>query len=73
MADDKNKQGPADGKRVNVNQAHELAYWTKKFGCTEQQLKDCVITVGVMAADVERCLRNLRSRPVPCTSIVHGY
>jgi Protein of unknown function (DUF3606) len=31
-----------------------VQYWTKKFGCTTEQLKAAVKKVGVMAADVER-------------------
>lgn len=59
MPDDLSKAGPADDKRVNVNQAHEVRYWTGKFGCTADELRAAVKAVGVMAADVERYLRPL--------------
>lgn len=56
MSDDKTKRGPADRTRINVNESYEVRYWTEALGCTEQQLRDCVKRVGVMVADVKRCL-----------------
>ena len=56
MADDPSKRGAADRSRINVNEPHEVQYWTKALGCTEQQLKDCVKKVGVTADAVKRCL-----------------
>jgi hypothetical protein len=53
MSDDKSKTGGPDRSRVNVNEPYEVEYWTKKFGCTPQELKDAVKAVGPMAADVE--------------------
>jgi hypothetical protein len=56
MSDDLKNRGPADRSRINVHESWELAYWTKHFGVTEAQLKDCVSRVGVMVTDVKRCL-----------------
>ena len=56
MADDKKNTGPADDKRINVHEDYEVAYWTKKFGCTKAQLVAAVNKVGVMAADVQKHL-----------------
>jgi hypothetical protein len=55
-AGDKSKKGPADATHVNIRERYEVEYWTSKFGCTEQQLQDCVKRVGVTAMDVEKCL-----------------
>lgn len=52
MVDDLKNRGPADRIRVNVNEAWEVTYWCKEFGCTAQQLKDAVRAVGVMADKV---------------------
>ena len=52
MADDLGKRGPADRLRVNVNEPHEVRYWTKEFGCTEAELRAAVRAVGVMSANV---------------------
>jgi hypothetical protein len=34
MPDDRSIRGPADRSRINVNEAYEVAYWAKEFGCT---------------------------------------
>jgi hypothetical protein len=57
MSDDKSKKGPADRDRINVHEDYEVEYWTKKFGCTAEQLKAAVKKVGVMAKDVETELK----------------
>jgi hypothetical protein len=57
MADDLTNRGAQDRARVNVNEAHEVKYWTGKFGCTEAQLRAAVSKVGVMSADVEKELK----------------
>lgn len=57
MPGDKNKRGPADRSRININEPYEVEYWTKYFGDTAQQLKSYVQRVGPMMANVKRCLR----------------
>ncbi len=57
MPDNLNLRGPADQSRINVHERHEVTYWTGKYGCTEQQLRDAVTAVGPMAADVEAHLK----------------
>lgn len=56
MADDKTIRGPADRARVNVHEAYEVTYWTKKFGVTADQLRAAVQAVGPMAHNVARHL-----------------
>jgi hypothetical protein len=56
MADDPSKRGPADRTRVNIHEPYEVQYWCNHFGCTAQQLKDCVKKVGVMVTAVKKCL-----------------
>lgn len=56
MPDDLTKRGPSDAMRVNVNEPHEVRYWTKKWGCTEETLREAVKKVGVMVSDVETYL-----------------
>ena len=53
MPDNLQDRGPADRARVNVHEAHELRYWTKRFNCTADQLK---AAVGIMATNVEQHL-----------------
>lgn len=56
MTDDMNDRGPRDRTRINVNQAYELRYWTRKFGVTSEELKEAVTAVGVSADAVARRL-----------------
>jgi hypothetical protein len=55
--DDLKNRGPQDRARVNVNEPHELRYWTKEFGCTEAELRAAVKAVGVSAAAVRQHLK----------------
>lgn len=57
MSDDLSKRGPQDRTRVNVNEAHEVRYWSEKWNVSEDELREAVKRVGVMAADVERALK----------------
>lgn len=52
MPDDLTNRGQADRLRINVNEHHEVLYWTEALECTEQELRDAVAAVGVMAKDV---------------------
>ena len=56
MSDDLSNRGPADRARINVNEPHEIAYWTKALGCSEEDLRRAVDAVGVMAQDVREHL-----------------
>lgn len=60
MSDDKSNRGPADAKRVNINEQYEVRYWTKEFGISEDRLREAVKRVGVMADDVRAELRRKR-------------
>ncbi|MCD0501261.1 DUF3606 domain-containing protein [Achromobacter sp. MY14] len=52
MSDDLNNRGPQDRSRINVNEPHELRYWTKELGVTEPQLRAAVQAVGVSVSAV---------------------
>jgi hypothetical protein len=54
MADDKTKTSPHDASRINVHEAYEVEYWSKKFRVTPEQLKGAVAKVGVSATAVEK-------------------
>ena len=51
--DDKTKTRPQDSSRINMNEDYEVAYWTKKFGVTKQQLQTAVDKAGVSVTAVE--------------------
>lgn len=60
MSDDLKERGPQDRSRINVNESHELRYWTKELGVNEDQLRAAVQAVGVSAAAVRE---HLTARP----------
>lgn len=47
MSDNKSNRGPADAKRINVNEEYEVQYWTAELEVTEDKLRDTVKKVGV--------------------------
>ena len=51
--DDKNKKGPEDSSRINVNEDYELQYWSEKFGVSREELKNAVAKAGVSSKAVE--------------------
>jgi hypothetical protein len=57
MADNLQDRGPQDRARVNVNEPHEVRYWTEKFGVSEEDLIQAVSVVGVSADEVGRYLK----------------
>jgi hypothetical protein len=48
---------PKNIQRVNINDDIDVKYWTKKFGCTTNQLKMAVEKVGVMVRVIEKELK----------------
>jgi hypothetical protein len=54
MADDLKARGEPDRARVNVNEDHEVRYWTQKWGVTKEQLAAAVNKAGVAADAVAR-------------------
>lgn len=58
MSDDLSNVGGADRARINVNEQHELRYWTEALGVDETVLREAVQAVGVSANDVRDYLKN---------------
>lgn len=56
MADDFAKRGQQDRSRINVNEEHEVRYWTEALGVTKEQLALAVREVGPMADAVRKKL-----------------
>lgn len=52
--------GPVDCARVELNEDHELRYWTQAFDCTANELLEALACVGVNAQAVEAHLRSRR-------------
>jgi hypothetical protein len=56
MADDRSLRGPQDRQRINLSEDYEVAYWSKKWGVSREQLTEAVIKAGPMLADVAKLL-----------------
>ena len=52
MADDLSERGNQDRTRINVNEPHEVRYWTSRLGVSEDELRKAVADVGVSAQQV---------------------
>lgn len=57
MGDNTKKTGSPDRDTISLSEAYEVAYWCKKFGCTEAQLKAAVKAVGKSAVKVGAYLK----------------
>lgn len=60
MSDDKTNAGGPDRQRISLSQDYEVRDWAKKFGVTENALRQAVERVGPMADDVQRELGGRR-------------
>ncbi|MFD1871515.1 DUF3606 domain-containing protein [Hymenobacter bucti] len=47
---------PADATRINIKSVNEVNYWCQILNCTETRLRNAVIAVGSLAADVRTYL-----------------
>ena len=56
MADDKS-QTAQDRHFINVNERYEVEHWSKKFGVTEEALRQAVQAAGTSVKAVEEHLR----------------
>jgi hypothetical protein len=57
MSDNLQNRNAPDNQRINLNQEHEVRYWTQKFKVSREDLKKAVEAVGPMATAVEQRLR----------------
>lgn len=46
MTDDVKNGAPPDRSRISIYEDHDVAYWTKAFGVTAEQLAAAVRAVG---------------------------
>ena len=57
MADNLRERGQQDRSRIHLEQEHEIRYWTKKFGCSEEELREVVKKVGSSVDAVQRAVK----------------
>lgn len=62
MPDSADARGGPDRTRINLNQEHEVRYWSEKFQVTREALWQAVEAAGPMALAVERELRDVSAR-----------
>lgn len=58
MSDSSQNRGEPDRSRINLNQDHELQYWTKTLDVTEEELREAVRAAGSSADKVREYLRS---------------
>lgn len=56
MPDDTTNRGAQERARVNINEVHDVRYWTHALGVSEEKLREAVAAVGVSAEAVRRHL-----------------
>ena len=56
MPDDTTKKRQQDASKININEPHEVNYWTDALGCTKAQLIAAVKPVGVSAPAIKKHL-----------------
>jgi hypothetical protein len=57
MADDKTLRSPQDASKISLSEDYEVAYWTKKFGVSADELRAAVKASGNGANAVEKHLK----------------
>ena len=48
---------PADASRINLTSTSEVNYWCQALNCTETRLRNAVLAVGLLVADVQAYLQ----------------
>jgi hypothetical protein len=56
MADDLGNRGSPDRDRINLDEEYEVRDWAKKFGVSEDELRNAVRAVGDRADKVRQHL-----------------
>lgn len=56
MADDLKQTGRQDDQRINLDQDHEVNYWSKELGVSRDELRRAVEQAGPMVKNVRQHL-----------------
>jgi hypothetical protein len=57
MSDNLQDRGQQDRARINLHEKHEIQYWTKALGVTQEELEQAVKQAGNSADAVRQHLR----------------
>jgi len=58
MSDDPKNRHQPDRSKISLSQDYEVRYWTEKFGCSEDELRQAVTQAGNSPELVEKALRS---------------
>jgi hypothetical protein len=57
MSDDLSNKGVQDRSKINMNEPHEVSYWTDKFGVTKEELQKAIERTGSNSAtEIQKAL-----------------
>jgi Protein of unknown function (DUF3606) len=56
MPDNLKQTGKPDDQRINIEQDHELNYWSKELGVSRDELRNAVKQAGPVVRDVRQHL-----------------
>jgi hypothetical protein len=56
MADNLKETGKPDDQRINIEQDHELNYWSKELGVSHEELRNAIKHAGPVVRDVRQHL-----------------
>jgi len=59
MADNRFFRGKADRSRINLNERHEVQYWTEALGIDEETLRDTMGQMGNRVKAVREAIQHL--------------
>jgi Protein of unknown function (DUF3606) len=71
IADDKAKK-VVDYNCVDLREPYELAYWSRRFGVSREQMAEAIQKVGTNAEDVAIALDNMADRKINHSSRMKG-
>jgi hypothetical protein len=57
MSDNLQNRGQQDRARINLHEKHEIQYWTKTLGVSQEELEQAVKKAGNSAEAVRQHLR----------------
>jgi Protein of unknown function (DUF3606) len=61
MADNPQRAGSPDMRQINIDQEHEVRYWTKVLGIKPERLREAVKAAGTSVEAVRKYLISVSS------------
>lgn len=58
MTDNTQRAGSPDSKRINVDQPHEVRYWTEALNTTPERLREAVKAAGTSVEAIRKYLQS---------------